>query len=596
MKHFLYCSWMLLSMGILGCAENPVESSLSFSVSASTVNPGDSVTLSWIAENADQCSASGAWSGAKSSSGNAQSSPLNQDSTFILSCKDLQGQNLVQQREVKVVASGGGSGGGGSGNGGGGGTPTPQPASAWYSGEVFGIDSSYVQSDQAGTVALYHGSLTANEITTGLTQGTLNAVDQWPLQRTGACSWGYPKTTPSPGSYTVALSYNGAVVVAQSFDASQDMSLLPGLVYQVGPGKTFATPSQAVLAAEASALAVAGVVIEIDAGDYIDDVFSTSLSNVTFRGVNGRAHMKFTGSAISNGKAIWVLKGSRVKVENIEFSGAKVTDTNGSGIRRQSVPGDVISLCNVYMHDNQSGFLGHGGKIIMEFSEFANNGFGDGYSHNIYIDDNAGDTELLFYFNYSHHANVGHTLKTRAKVNDIRYNRLMDEASGQSSYLLDMPNGGDATVIGNVIQQGGNSKNNTLVSYGTTLLRGGDTLLFAHNTLVNDYGSGNFIFYNSATPVVEVQDNLLVGINTSLIDANLANTNVVLNSESFQNTAGYDYHLTAQSQARDFAGAAPLLLNQVDVTPVYEYVYDLDRGLRADDGMRDAGAFEYVVP
>jgi hypothetical protein len=60
---------------------------------------------------------------------------------------------------------------------------------------------------------------------------------------------------------------------------------------------------------------------------------------------------------------------------------------------------------------------------------------------------------------YSHHANVGHLLKSRALINYILYNRLSDELTGTSSYELDLPSGGTSYVIGNVIEQGPNSQN-----------------------------------------------------------------------------------------------------------------------------------------
>ena len=67
---------------------------------------------------------------------------------------------------------------------------------------------------------------------------------------------------------------------------------------------------------------------------------------------------------------------------------------------------------------------------MIEHSEFDHNGFGDGYSHNLYIGNI--DT-LIFRFNYSHHAHVGHELKSRAWVNIIEYNRMSNEADGDAS-------------------------------------------------------------------------------------------------------------------------------------------------------------------
>ena len=54
---------------------------------------------------------------------------------------------------------------------------------------------------------------------------------------------------------------------------------------------------------------------------------------------------------------------------------------------------------------------------------------------------------------YFHHGMRGHLIKSRAALNHIFYNRLTDEIGGSASYELEFPNGGQALVIGNLIQQ-----------------------------------------------------------------------------------------------------------------------------------------------
>jgi hypothetical protein len=158
------------------------------------------------------------------------------------------------------------------------------------------------------------------------------------------------------------------------------------------------------------------------------------------------AHLRATqvipfesGNDQRNGKGIWVTRGNNIQVENIEFSGARVTDLNGAGIRAEGVG---LTICNSSFHDNENGILGGAyGRLLIEYSEFADNGIGEfGRTHNIYIDEGAGP--FIFQHNYSHHAHIGHLVKTRADVNYILYNRIMDEVSGNSSYSIDVPNGG----------------------------------------------------------------------------------------------------------------------------------------------------------
>src|SRR5436190_11262750 len=165
----------------------------------------------------------------------------------------------------------------------------------------------------------------------------------------------------------------------------------------VGPGKTYAKPCAAIAAAQD------GDVIEIDAGgDYAGDVCAIARSNLTLRGVGGRAHIDAAGKAYG-GKGTWVIQGANTTVENVELSGAKVPDLNGAGIRQE---GAGLTVRNCYFHDNEDGILTGGrGEILIEGSEFARNGAGDGFSHNMYI---GHEKKLTLRWSYSHDAKVGH--------------------------------------------------------------------------------------------------------------------------------------------------------------------------------------------
>ena len=76
----------------------------------------------------------------------------------------------------------------------------------------------------------------------------------------------------------------------------------------------------------------------------------------------------------------------------------------------------------------------------------------------------------------------------------MRYNFLVDGENGRASYELEFPNGGIAYVIGNVIGQSAKANNPALVSYGAEGPRWPDNALYmVHNTLLNDYPSGDFL-------------------------------------------------------------------------------------------------------
>jgi beta-glucanase (GH16 family) len=64
----------------------PTAPTVTLSASPTSVTSGTSSTLTWSASNADSCTASGAWSGSKPTSGSANTGALYADSTFNLSC------------------------------------------------------------------------------------------------------------------------------------------------------------------------------------------------------------------------------------------------------------------------------------------------------------------------------------------------------------------------------------------------------------------------------------------------------------------------------------------------------------------------------
>ena len=256
-------------------------------------------------------------------------------------------------------------------------------------------------------------------------------------------------------------------------------------ILSVGPGKQFIFPS---VAAE---FAVDGDVVEIDGnGVYQGDVATWKQNNLTIRGVNGRPHLQAAGKSAGH-KGIWVIKGNNVTVENIEFSGAKVRDRNGAGIRLE---GQHLTIRNCYFHHNENGILTGNNKlsdILIENSEFAWNGYGKGQSHNMYI---GRVRSFTLRYSYIHHARIGHNVKTRALENHILYNRIMDEEDGTASYAIDVPNGGLVYILGNVIQQGPLTDNWAIISYGAEGLKGKEhSLWVVNNTIINERSSGIFV-------------------------------------------------------------------------------------------------------
>jgi hypothetical protein len=347
---------------------------------------------------------------------------------------------------------------------------------------------------------------------------------------------------------------------------------------QVGPDKPFHAPCAAI------AVASPGNIIEIDAGLYRRDVCVIRQNNLTLRGVNGRAHLE-ADDASAQGKAIWVIHANDVIVENIEFSGASVPDQNGAGIRAEGVN---LTVRNCYFHDNQDGILESnvaGSTILIEFSEFDHNGFSTGQSHNLYIG-HAGT--LIFRFNWSHRAKTGHLLKSRASQNYICFNRLTDE-TGTASYEIDLPNGGSSYVIGNLIEQGKNTGNSTILTYlEESMSNPGTDLHVINNTFVNDRSKGGtFVHIAAAASPAEIVNNIFNGPGTVCSGpCNVSAANFV-GDPLFVDAGDFDYHLTPSSPAINIGTDLGAL------NPTFEYVHPACGEARNKVGPIDIGAYEF---
>jgi hypothetical protein len=363
----------------------------------------------------------------------------------------------------------------------------------------------------------------------------------------------------------------------------------------VGPGKTYATPCRAFAAAQA------GDLVEITGNTtYSGDVCAIYPNNLTIRGVNGRPKIDAAGKN-ALGKGTWVVVGSNIVIENVEMYGAKVPDQNGAALRLE---GTNFTMRLGFLHDNENGILtgaNTNSNIVIEYSQFGHNGYGTGYTHNLYIGNVA---QLTFRYNYSHDANVGHNLKSRARVNMIAYNRFSSTpagqvgttASGQPSYEIDLPNAGSSYVIGNVIEQPAVNQNPTMLAYGEEgASNPAQDLYVVNNTFLNDDSShGTYILVGSTvTKPVLVQNNIFGGIGTLITQASaVQKTNYRSVAPGFVDRANYDLRPTANALVIDAASAPGYSASGVPLKPGAVYKHVASGSSRPVVGALDIGAYE----
>lgn len=366
----------------------------------------------------------------------------------------------------------------------------------------------------------------------------------------------------------------------------------PSGTLQVGVGKPYATVCAAIAAASS------GSTIEIDAGIYSNESCSVDQS-LTLKGIGGLAHMKWgTGdyrtntSNIPNGKGLLIINAT-TSIDAMEFSGARVADDNGAGIRYQS--GD-LTIRHSYFHGNQDGILGEGGlsaTATLEYNVFSQNGYcPSNCGHNLYIGTMG---KLIFRFNKSTDSLDGsHTLKSRAYVNEVISNFLSTKNS-DGSYEADFPNGGQVYFIGNVVEQGANTGNSSILAYGAEGATNPNPFLaVGNNTFFNYRGSGIFVQV-SGTPSVSIKNNIFANGGTFLSGATADTTsNKPGASGDFVDAAQGNYHLAATSTSIN-AGVAPGTLNNYNLTPEFEYVEPAGSIMRMLVGTIDVGAHESGV-
>jgi hypothetical protein len=218
-------------------------------------------------------------------------------------------------------------------------------------------------------------------------------------------------------------------------------------VLLVGPDRSLQMPS------EAAAVAQDGDVVRFDPGEYADCAIWRA-RGLVLEAPGGAAHVRDRACA---SKAIWVIAGDDVTVENVTFSGARVPDQNGAGIRAE---GKNLTVRNSRFYDNENGILAgtvEGSTILIEGSVFERNGkCAANCAHGVYVN----QIERLKIVNSIFRAQrVGHHVKSGALALEVIGSTIEDGPEGTASYLIDVTSGGELVIADNQMQKGPKSEN-----------------------------------------------------------------------------------------------------------------------------------------
>lgn len=252
---------------------------------------------------------------------------------------------------------------------------------------------------------------------------------------------------------------------------------------------------------EAARLARDGEVIEIDAGDYRGPGVVWTQDRLLIRGAGARPQLYADGRN-GEGRALWVLRGGRVRIENIAFSGAEggaaISVERGEVVvhRCAFVDAGIVTAdaaeATLAVSDSEfsasarrarAPLLAAGaiGRLQVAGSRFAN---GRG----------------------------GSLLRSRARETLVEYNWLVAGGGERGAHAIDFPSGGVAHVIGNVLGE----SSDTLVAFGGEAPRWPDNALYlTHNTLLNDASGGGLLGVGEANFPAGVEvwaiNNLVIG-------------------------------------------------------------------------------------
>jgi hypothetical protein len=270
------------------------------------------------------------------------------------------------------------------------------------------------------------------------------------------------------------------------------------MTLDVGPGRLFATLGAALAAARD------GDTLRLAEGTYRADVGAAERA-LTIRG-EGRGAVLLADGAHCEGKAILVVRG-RVVLENLEFRGARVPDGNGAGVRFEN---GHLTIRRCRFFDNEMGLLSAGAlpmELDVDDCDFGRAPRHAGLLHHLLYVGAIG----RFTLTRSRFADGwrGHLVKSRARVNDVRDNRL--GPGGGASYELEFPDGGDNTVAGNLIVQSAGTDNPALLSMGAERRSTPPgRLVLSGNRFVNLAAGGRFCHLWGEVDV-QARDNELFG-------------------------------------------------------------------------------------
>lgn len=251
----------------------------------------------------------------------------------------------------------------------------------------------------------------------------------------------------------------------------------------VGPDQRYPTLAAAVAAAHP------GDMVEIAAGTY-REALRISVARLTIRGAGGTPRFDCTGLHLVEDKACLLLAADGITLDNLEVRGAELPDrlgANGACIRNE--PGLGFTLRHIRCHGSQDGILSSGGAILIEDSEFFDNGWTD-RTHNVYF---GGDCTVVIRRSIFRDARIGHEFKSRCRKTQIFESRF---DSTRGSRDLDLPDGGDVLVYRSTLIKGRGAESRDIIGFAAESCAHPGDLVLKEVRIVNRRPDATITNYN----------------------------------------------------------------------------------------------------
>jgi hypothetical protein len=347
---------------------------------------------------------------------------------------------------------------------------------------------------------------------------------------------------------------------------------------QGAPQRWLATPPGGALSVPEAVLRAAdGDTIELLPGEYPLAGLRLEGRRLTLRGAAAGVVLKGDGRP-SKARALLTVQGGEVQLENLRFENMRSEDGDGAGVRFVGGGSLVVRDCSFL--DNEVGLVTDNTEtatLTIERCQFGMAPRVRGGLHHLLDVGRIGKLDISGC--RLQQGFEGHLLRSRARESLVRWNLIVDGPRGGASYEVELPHGGLATLIGNIVGQGAESQNRVLVAYGS-----GDRswprnhLVMAHNTLLAWGWLPNWFLRVHADRLppdtrVTAINNLLVG--TGLFSAGVEGRfegNRFATRGMLRDLDTYAFELPPNSTWRG-AGVDPRNIDGQDLSPKNEFAW-----------------------